>query len=51
VLPSLKPQDAYCMLGITNYDLYPGDHWNYVFGWATYNVGVGVFSFTRFDND
>ena len=39
------------MVGITNYDLYPGENWNYVFGWATYNIGVGVFSFNRFGDD
>jgi archaemetzincin len=43
------PVDAYCLLGITMSDLYPGPDWNYVFGWAAYKQRVGVFSFARFD--
>lgn len=50
-LPKYLPNDAYCMIAITSHDLYPGDNWNYVFGWATYNVGVGVFSYYRFTED
>jgi hypothetical protein len=37
------------MLTITMQDLYPGDSWNYVFGWAMYKARTGVFSFLRFD--
>ena len=48
-LPRYKPSDAYCMIGITNEDLYPQESWNFCFGWATYNVGVGAFSFCRYD--
>ena len=48
-LPRFKPQDAYAVIGLTNEDLYPGKNWNFCFGWATYNVGVGAFSFCRYD--
>ena len=37
------------MIAITLHDLYPGPDWSYVFGWATYTSGVGVFGFSRFD--
>jgi archaemetzincin len=43
------PPDAFCVLGITMEDLYPGDDWNYVFGQAALTAGVGVFSFARHD--
>ena len=45
----LVPLDAYCMLTITMEDLYPGNSWNYVFGWAMYKARTGVFSFLRYD--
>ena len=43
------PDDAYCILGITMEDLYPGSAWNYVFGEATLTDRAGVFSFARYD--
>ena len=36
------------MLTITMEDLYPGNGWNYVFGWANYRQRTGVFSFIRY---
>ena len=48
-LPKYKPSDAYCVAGLTNEDIYPMESWNFCFGWATYNVGVGAFSFHRYD--
>ena len=45
----LVPLDAYCMLTITMEDLFPGNSWNYVFGWAMYKARTGVFSFLRYD--
>ena len=30
-------KDAYCVMGITLKDIYPGDSWNFVYGWAIYN--------------
>lgn len=44
-----SPADAFCMLGITMEDLYPGEEWNFVFGQASQNSGIGVFSFARYD--
>ncbi|CAK9017851.1 unnamed protein product [Durusdinium trenchii] len=38
---------AYCRLGFTLEDIYPGDGWNYVFGQARPMERVGVFSFAR----
>jgi len=38
---------AYCRLGITLEDIYPGPEWNYVFGQARPLERVGVFSFAR----
>ncbi|KAK2820776.1 hypothetical protein Q5P01_023735 [Channa striata] len=40
-----KPRDAFCIVGITMIDLYPKDSWNFVFGQASLNMGMGVFSF------
>ena len=48
-LPRYKPDNAYCVIGLTNEDIYPMESWNFCFGWATYNVGVGAFSFHRYD--
>jgi len=48
-LKSHKPSDAYAILGLTNEDLYSGDNWHFVFGWASYTTGVGTFSFKRYD--
>ncbi len=42
------PRDAYAMLAVTMTDLYPDPRWNYVFGMATFNDRVGVFSFARY---
>ena len=43
------PEDAYCILGITNVDLYPDPAWNYVFGCASWADRVGVLSLARLD--
>jgi hypothetical protein len=48
-LTSHKPSDAYAIIGLTNEDLYAGDNWAFVFGWASYTAGVGTFSFKRYD--
>uniref|UniRef100_A0A3Q3W4J5 Archaemetzincin-2 n=1 Tax=Mola mola TaxID=94237 RepID=A0A3Q3W4J5_MOLML len=45
-----KPKDAFCIVGITMIDLYPEDFWNFVFGQASLNFGMGVFSFARYDD-
>ncbi len=52
VLQQLKqrvPRRAYCLLGITLRDLYPDPKWNFVFGEASLNDRVGVYSFARYD--
>lgn len=42
------PADAYARIAVTMTDLYPADSWNFVFGQATYQQRVGVFSFARY---
>ena len=41
------PEHAFCLVGITMEDLYPGDDWNYVFGEASLRDRVAVYSFAR----
>ena len=43
-----KKKDTYAILGVTMLDLYPGIKWSYVFGWANFGRGTGVFSFKRY---
>lgn len=43
------PADALCLLAITMDDLYPDPKWNFVFGEATLEDRVGVYSFARYD--
>ncbi|MCY1054570.1 archaemetzincin [Nannocystis sp. SCPEA4] len=43
------PADAYTLIGVTIADLYPGPSWNFVFGYASFDERVGVYSFARFD--
>ncbi|XP_073463208.1 archaemetzincin-2-like isoform X5 [Aquarana catesbeiana] len=50
-LKTIKPPDAFCIVGATMIDLYPQDSWNFVFGMASLTEGGGVFSFTRYDDD
>lgn len=44
-----RPSDSYAMLCLTMEDLYPGNNWNFCFGWASFTEGVGAFSFRRYD--
>ncbi|XP_057681802.1 arylsulfatase G-like isoform X2 [Corythoichthys intestinalis] len=46
-----KPKDAFCIVGITMIDLFPEESWNFVFGQASLNRGIGVFSFARYDDN
>ncbi len=51
ILKALKrnvPADAFCVLGITTEDLYPGASWNFVSGYASYRGRAGVYSFFRY---
>lgn len=43
-----QPDDAYCTVGVTMYDLYPGPQWNFVFGQAAPQYRVGVYSLARY---
>jgi archaemetzincin len=52
ILRNLKrnlPANAFCVLAITMEDLYPDPRWNFVFGQASMQDRVGVFSFARYD--
>ncbi len=42
------PEYAFCSVGITMQDLYPGPDWNYVFGQASLRERVAVYSFVRY---
>jgi len=48
-LPTRKPADTYALIAVTMTDLYPQESWNFVFGQAMLQGGVGVFSFARYD--
>lgn len=48
VLPKILPKDAAALIAFTNYDLYPGDTWAFVFGQATFSERVGVWSLYQF---
>lgn len=48
VLPKELPGDAAALIGLTTSDLWPGEGWNFVFGEATFNERVGVWSLHRF---
>lgn len=43
------PADGCCLLGVTREDLYPRPSWNYVFGEASIDARVGIFSLARYD--
>lgn len=47
-LMNLLPTDAFCLGAITMCDLYPRDSWNFVFGLASMNDRVGVYSLARY---
>lgn len=48
-LETRLPPDAFCLLGVTMADLYPDPAWNFVFGEASLNDRVGIYSFVRDD--
>jgi len=47
VLPAHRPSDASALLALTGFDLWPGENWNYVFGEASFDQRVGVWSLDR----
>jgi archaemetzincin len=50
-LETLKPPDAFAIVGFTNFDLYPKEDWNFVFGQAYPKKGTGIFSFCRYETE
>jgi archaemetzincin len=50
VLPKIVPDDAAALIAFTNYDLYPGETWSFVFGQASLTERVGVWSLYQFTN-
>jgi archaemetzincin len=45
------PTDAFALVGVTMFDLYPDERWNFVFGQASLRDRVGVYSFARYQSD
>jgi archaemetzincin len=48
ILKPNLPKDAFATIAFTQQDLWPGDGWNFVFGFAAYRDRVGVWSLYRF---
>lgn len=48
VLAPELPADAFATIAFTKSDLWPGDGWNFVFGYASFRERVGVWSLARF---
>jgi archaemetzincin len=48
VLAPRLPDDAVASLGVTMADLYPSANWNYVFGEASFERRVGIYSLVRY---
>ncbi len=47
ILTPRLPDDAFASIAMTDTDLWPGDGWNFVFGYASYRDRVGVWSLNR----
>jgi len=47
VLKNDLPADAFCLIAFTSSDLWPGEGWNFVFGQASLEDRVGVWSIYR----
>lgn len=48
VLAPELPDDAFATIAFTKSDLWPGEGWNFVFGYASLRERVGVWSLARF---
>lgn len=48
VLRPIKPADAFCLLAFTASDLWPGEGWNFVFGEASPQDRLGIWSLYRY---
>lgn len=51
LLPKLLPRDAAALVCLTSNDLYPEDTWSFVFGQASLEKRVGVWSLWRLERD
>jgi archaemetzincin len=51
LLPKLLPADAAALICLTSNDLFPDDTWNFVFGQASLERRVGVWSLWRLERD
>ena len=51
LLPGLLPADAAALICFTSHDLFPGDTWNFVFGQASLEKRVGVWSLWRLERN
>jgi len=49
LLPERRPPEAVCTFAVTMADVYPDEKWNYVFGEASLEDRVGVWSFARYE--
>ena len=49
-LKAQKYPKAYCVVGVTIVDLYPGEQWNFTLGHAAFLDGVAICSFGRYFN-
>ena len=47
VLTPELPPDAFALIAFTATDLWPGEGWNFVFGYASFHQRVGVWSLNR----
>ena len=47
ILKPRMPQDAFCFIAFTSSDLWPGEGWNFVFGQASMEDRIGVWSIYR----
>lgn len=50
ILTPKLPRDAFATIAFTSSDLWPGDGWNFVFGYASLRNRVGVWSIYRYGN-
>jgi archaemetzincin len=51
LLPAILPKDAAALICLTSNDLYPGETWNFVFGQASLEKRVGVWSLWRLEKE
>jgi archaemetzincin len=51
ILAPMLPDDGAALICFTNFDLYPEDTWNFVFGQASLENRVGVWSLWRLERD